>query len=142
MSRAVALLVVVLALFAPASAVAQNPFGPTSPPLQPQPEPQQQAPPIQVDNGPSATDDTDDGLSDSGLLIIAGSALVILCGIGWFIARDSRRNAPGVTKAARAKEQKDEATAETKAQHRQQRQQQSRKRAKAAKQQRKRNRAR
>jgi type VI protein secretion system component VasK len=84
--RRVAAFITVLALLVPAPvALAQdnNPFN-GLPPAQPTP-----APTVQQSNT------TDDGQNDrSTLFIIAGALLVTFVCIGWFIARDARRNLP------------------------------------------------
>ena len=81
-------LLCLLALLAPAGALAQdNPFGPI-----PQ-APPEQAPPPEDDDDQNAFDD-DEGISDRQqlLIIIAGGLMVL--GIAWFIVRDARRSAP------------------------------------------------
>ena len=86
--RRFAALITVLALLASApAALAQgsNPFN-GLPPAQPTP-----APTVQ----PSDNSTTDDGQNDrTTLFLIAGALLVTFVVIGWWIARDARRNLP------------------------------------------------
>jgi hypothetical protein len=78
--RRIAVLLLCLALLAPATALAQDsPFGPLPQPAQPTPT----AAPTQ---SPSSQDDT----SRSTLYIIAGALLVVFIVIGWSISRDAR----------------------------------------------------
>jgi hypothetical protein len=79
-----AVVILIAALLAPASAVAQgqgqNPFGPL-PPGQPTPAPTQEAP----DNP------ADDDVGRTTLYVIAGALLLAFIGVGVFISRDARR---------------------------------------------------
>ena len=81
----IATMLCLLALAAPAAALAQSPFDPIPPAPQPQPtvaEPQ--------DNRSSQ----DDGLSSTQQLLIGLSGLILLFGIGWAIMRDAHAAAP------------------------------------------------
>jgi len=86
--RRFAAFITVLALLVPApAALAQgnNPFN-GLPPAQPTP-----APTVQ----PSNDSTTDNGSNDrTTLFVIAGGLLITFVFIGWFIARDARRNLP------------------------------------------------
>ena len=78
----------VLALLAPAGALAQdNPFGPI-----PQAPPQQTAPP--EDEDADNPFEEDEGLSDRQQLLIVIAGGIFVLGIAWFILRDARRAAP------------------------------------------------
>ncbi len=81
-------LLCLLALLAPAGAVAQdNPFGPI-----PQAPPQQTAPP--EDEETENAFEEDEGISDRQQLLILLAGGIMVIGIAWFIIRDARRNAP------------------------------------------------
>jgi hypothetical protein len=84
----IAVLAVVLALLAPASAVAQtgggSPFGPL-PPAQPTPTP----PPEEQDD-PLGQED----VGRTTLYVIAGVILIGFVAVGAFISRDARRSLP------------------------------------------------
>ena len=83
-------LAVLLALLAPAGALAQdNPFGPI-----PQAPPQQTAPP--EDENADNPFEEDEGLSDRQQLLIVLAGGIFVVGIAWFILRDARRTAPVV----------------------------------------------
>jgi hypothetical protein len=84
MAHRIAVLALVLALLAPATAAAQqNPFGPLP---QPVPTP---APPPPDQNDPFGSD-----IGRTTLYIIAGALLVGFVAVGVFIARDARRSLP------------------------------------------------
>jgi hypothetical protein len=91
-------LLALLALAAPGTAVAQqNPFAPL-----PQPAPdtstQAQAPP------PTTTSSTDSGgLGTMGDVLLYGSGALLLFGMGWLIVRDARRRAPVEERAPQPK---------------------------------------
>lgn len=130
MRRPAVLLAVVLLSLAPCSIAAAQ-LGPNAPaPLTQEPPP----PP------PSVNSDADDdgGLSTLQVVLIFGSAMVVLAGIAWIILRDARRAAPVDEHRAHAPAGKQ--TLSPRERERQQRQR--RDKAKAARQQRKRNRAR
>ena len=79
------IVLVALALAAPATAVAQeNPFGPL-PPAQPSPAP----------TAPPDTSDEDSGGTGRNTLYLIGAALLVaFLAIGWWISRDARRFTP------------------------------------------------
>jgi hypothetical protein len=82
MRRALVLLVVLWAVAAPASALAQSsPFGPLPPAQQPTAEPTA---------APNSADQS--SVSRPLLLGIAGAVAILFVGIGLYIARDARRN--------------------------------------------------
>ena len=86
MARFAALLCV-LALAAPASALAQG--GGAFQPIPPAPPP-----PSTVEEQPTSNTNEDDGLSSTQQFLIAISGIVLLFGIGWLIVRDARSTAP------------------------------------------------
>jgi hypothetical protein len=77
-------LLILAALLAPSAALAQdgNPFN-GLPPAQPTP-----APTVEQD------DSSDDSVTRDTLYIIGAGLLVVMIGIGWWIARDARRALP------------------------------------------------
>jgi hypothetical protein len=83
MARLLVLIALVVALVAPAGALAQSsPFSPLPPAQQATPEPT-----------PAPTTAADQQDVSRGLLLgIAGAVLVVFVGIGVFITRDARRN--------------------------------------------------
>jgi hypothetical protein len=82
-----ALVLVVLALAAPAAALAQDAFGPL--PASPPDTSQQQV----VTTSSSSTDD-DGGLKSWQEILIFVAGGFLLVGIGWAIVSDARRSAP------------------------------------------------
>jgi hypothetical protein len=116
----VALLLVVVALAAPAAATAQ--FGPI-----PSSQPETTEAPAPSNNTPE-----DDGLSRRSEILIFGGGIAFIIAIGWLIVRDARSRAPVEPRGP-------ERTAAT---HSPKRQARNRAKAKAARAQRKRNRAR
>jgi hypothetical protein len=94
--RLTLIVVAVLALQAPAVALAASPSNPFSPGLPQSPS----AVPTTTTATPTATAPQttstagSSGLSGTGTLVIAVGALVILAGISFFIWRDARRRAP------------------------------------------------
>ena len=80
-------LLCLLALAAPAGALAQGGAFDPLPPAQP--DPQTTVPPQDVNN-----QDEDDGLSNRQQVLIGLSGFVLLLGIGWAIVRDARSAAP------------------------------------------------
>ena len=88
MTARLTVLLCVLLLCAPATALAQdNPFGPIPPA-----PPQQTAPPDDGDSG--GLDDEDEGLSRRQEILIGLAGLILLFGIGYAIVRDARSAAP------------------------------------------------
>jgi hypothetical protein len=87
MSRALATLIIALALLAPASAVAQNgPFAPLAPAPQPtQTQTQTQSP---------TTANSSGGLKGWQQTLIVAAGLILLIGIGYAIVADARSRAP------------------------------------------------
>ncbi|HUR86595.1 MAG TPA: hypothetical protein VMY78_14730 [Solirubrobacteraceae bacterium] len=128
MRRPAILLAVVLLSLAPCS-IATAQLGPNVPaPLTQEPPPP--PPTVNSDAG------DDGGLSTLQLVLIFGSAMVVLAGIAWIILRDARRAAPVQEGRAHAAATKQGLSAR----ERERRQRQRRDKAKAARQQRKRNR--
>ena len=119
-----AILVALLLLAFPAGAVAQsNPFGPLPPAEQPTPEPT--AAPNPADQGK---------VSRPLLLGIAGGVAVLFIGIGFYIARDARRN---LTEADRNKLEHQKERTEQQRRDAERAKQKARARAKAQRQARK-----
>jgi hypothetical protein len=85
MRHRLAILILVLVLLAPATALAQdgNPFDGQLPPAQPE----QTATPAPADNS-----NIQDQTARTTLYIIGGALLVFFVGIGWWISRDARSN--------------------------------------------------
>jgi hypothetical protein len=85
MVRRVLVLTAILALLAPAAAIAQaqNPFGPL-PPAEPEP-----APPPEEQDDPLGED-----VGRTTLYVIGGALLVAFVGVGVYISRDARRSLP------------------------------------------------
>jgi hypothetical protein len=127
---AIALVVVLLSLAPSSIAVAQ--IGPALPPGLTGGQPTTTAPPTVAN--PNAGDSG--GLSTRQLVLIFGSAMLVLAGIAWVILRDAHRAAP-VQEEPRTPAQK-----KLSAHERERQQRQRRDKAKAARQQRKRNRPR
>lgn len=77
-------LLTLAALLAPSAALAQdgNPFN-GLPPVQPTPAPTVES-----------ADSSDDAVTRDTLYIIGAGLLVVMIGIGWWIARDARRSLP------------------------------------------------
>ena len=126
MARRLVLVLAVLALAAPAPALAQSsPFAPLPPSA---PDSSTQAPPP-----PAATTSATDsgGLGTMGDILVYGAGALLLLGMGWLIVRDARRRAPV-----------EERVPQPKGTHSPQRHARARAKAKAARAQRKRNRAR
>jgi hypothetical protein len=126
------ILLALLALLAPAGALAQdNPFGPIPPA-----PPQQTAPP-EGEETESPFADQDEGLSDRQQLLIVLAGGIFVVGIAWFILRDANRTAP--VEHHRTAEEGGTASKGTRP-PKKQRVSQSRAKAKQARQARKRNR--
>jgi hypothetical protein len=126
--RRLAIVVVALLLSLAAAPVAAAQFDPNAP----SPLTQNEPPPAPVNQDAS----DDGGLSTLQLVLIFGSAMVVLGAIAWIILRDARRAAP-VQERSHAP-----ALKKLSAHERERQQRQRREKAKAARQQRKRNRPR
>jgi hypothetical protein len=97
MFHRIALVAVLLALLAPAPALAQT----SQPPNQTNPtEPFTPLPPPQATPAPTPAPEEDEGFLDSEisgtstLYVIAGALLIAFIAIGMFISRDARRSLP------------------------------------------------
>ena len=86
MRHRLVILVLVLALLAPATALAQdgNPFDGQLPPAQPE----------QTATPEPASSSSEDDVGRTTLYIIAGGVFVALFLVGWWISRDARSNLP------------------------------------------------
>jgi hypothetical protein len=127
--RRLAIVLAALVLPLAAAPIAGAQLGPNAPaPLTQNPPP----PPAPANS--NATDDG--GLSTLQLVLIFGSAMLVLAAIAWVILRDAHRAAPVPERSHDPAEQK------LSARERERRQRQRRDKAKAARQQRKRNRPR
>lgn len=125
----------VLGLGVPTLAMAQ--LGPTNIPAPlTQTEPSDDAAPV----------DDEGGLSTLQLVLIFGTAIGVIAGIGWLIMRDARQAAPAAARASRAAEAASGAPGSKgkskSAREREREKARQRKKAKAARDQRKRNRPR
>ena len=97
MRRASLLIVLLLALPMPASALAQgsNPFGPVQSPAQPPPAPELPEPEAPDEKG------DDDGLGGTAFWMIIGTTGLLFAGIAFLITRDMRKTAQAGRKARR-----------------------------------------
>ena len=94
-----ALLLTLLALAAPAAAVAQqSPFQPL-PPAAPDTSTQVQAPPPTT----TSSDTSTGGLGTMGDILIYGTGAALLAAMAWLILRDTRRRAPVEEREAQPK---------------------------------------
>jgi hypothetical protein len=98
MLRRTAIIALLLALLAPAAAVAQTQQQPV--PTQQPTEPFSPLPPAQPTPAPTAEPEDDDSFLDSEisgtstLYVIAGALLIAFIAIGMFISRDARKSLP------------------------------------------------
>lgn len=120
---------VLLALAAPAGALAQSPLTSPLPPA-----PQQPTPTVAPAPSNSTSSSNSSGLNGTQEALIIAAGIVLLLGIGWAIVRDARSRAPVA--------EHEHIGGESTPRRSSQQQARERARAKAARQQRKRNRAR